>query len=98
MENCNTENKKKMRTADEKRALMSRINRIAGQMNGIKRMLEEDRYCTEILIQLSAIEKAVKGLSCLLLEEHVRTCLFEKVQLGDNSAVEEIIELFRKFQ
>lgn len=98
MEENGIENKKRTRGNGEKKALISRINRIAGQMNGIKRMLDEDRYCTDILIQLSAIEKAVKSLSALILEQHMHTCLVEEIQKGNLEAVDELADLFRKFQ
>lgn len=93
----NSSDKKKTRSEEEKKTFMTRINRIAGQMNGVKRMIEEDRYCVDILIQLSAIEKAVKSFSALVLEEHLQSCLVEGIQGGDLTVVGEIVELFRKF-
>ncbi len=97
MQECFCE-RKKMRSEEEKRSLKARINRIAGQMAGVGRMVEEDRYCADILIQLVAIEKAVKSLSCLVLEEHMHSCLVESVKSGELAAVDEIVDLFRKFQ
>ncbi len=95
MENC--AEKKKHRSDSEKRALIARINRIAGQMNGIRRMIEEDCYCTDVLIQLTAIEKAVKSLAAVVFKEHVHSCLVENIQNGDLSVLDELADLFRKF-
>ncbi len=89
---------KKVRSDEEKRTLRARINRIAGQMNGVGRMVEEDRYCADILIQLAAIDKAVKSLAALMLDSHIHTCLIENIQNGNTDCVEEIAHLFRKFQ
>lgn len=93
---CNC--KKKVRTEDEKKKLISRINIISGQMNGIKKMIEEDRYCGDILIQLSAIDKSIKSLANLILENHMNTCLIENVKNGEYEIINQIIDLFKKFQ
>ena len=89
--------KKKIRTEEEKKALNVRINKIMGQMNGIKKMIDEDRYCDDILIQLSAIDKSIKSLSTLILDNHMRTCLVKSIQNGDTSVVDEIVDLFKRF-
>ena len=98
MENCCSSGKMKMRTEEEKKKIVSRLNRIAGQVNGVARMVEEDRYCDDILIQLSAVEKSVKSLSALIFESHVHTCLIENIQSGNLSVVDEIVDLFKRFQ
>ena len=90
-------NKKKVRTDEEKKSLETRLNRIIGQMNGIKKMIEEDRYCDDILIQLSAIDKSIKSLATLILDNHMRTCLVKSIKDGDMSAVDEIVDLFKRF-
>ncbi len=94
---CN--HKKKARSPEEKRRLVARLNRISGQVSGVKNMVEDDRYCADVLIQLAAIEKAVKSLASLVLEEHVHTCLVENIRTGNSdAAADEIAELFRRFQ
>ena len=93
-ENCN---RKKIRSDEEKRALVSRVNRIAGQINGIGKMIEDDRYCADVLIQLSAVDKAVKSLAAVLLEGHMHSCLVEDIRAGKEDAVGEIVELFKRF-
>ena len=90
-------NKKKIRTEEEKKSLNIRLNKIIGQMNGIKKMIDEDRYCDDILIQLAAIEKSVKSLSTVILDNHMRTCLVKSIQNGDLTVVDEIVDLFKRF-
>ena len=99
MEKCVCEKcKTRPRTAEEKSKLVGRLNRIAGQINGVKNMIETDRYCDDVLIQLSAIDKAVKSISTLILEEHMRTCIVDQLKEGKTEVVDEIVELFRRFQ
>lgn len=90
--------KTKTRGEEEKKALISRVNRIAGQMNGIAKMIENDRYCDDILIQLSAIDKSIKSLANVILENHLHTCVVENIQRGNTDIVDEITDLFRRFQ
>ena len=97
MEHC-CENKTKVRTEEEKKAIASRLNRIIGQMNGIKKMVEEDRYCDDVLIQLAAVDKSIKSLANLVLESHMHTCLIENVRQGNYKVVDEIVDLFKRFQ
>ncbi len=93
------ENKKLTeRSDDSKKKLISRINKLTGQMNGIKKMIEDDRYCDDILIQLSAIDKSIKSLANVILDEHVHSCLIENIQKGNVEVVDEIVDLFRRFQ
>lgn len=77
---------------------MNRMNRIIGQMNGVRAMIEDDRYCDDVLIQLSAIDKAIKSLANVILDEHLHSCLIESIQNGDYEALDEIADLFRRFQ
>ena len=90
--------KKKLRSEEEKKILISRMNRMIGQMNGVKKMIEDDRYCDDVLIQLSAIDKAIKSLANVLLDNHMHTCLVEKILDGNIEIVDEIVSLFKRFQ
>lgn len=90
--------KKKNRTEDEKKELITRINRIMGSLNGIKNMIEEDRYCDDVLIQLSAVDKSIKSLANVILDNHMHTCLIEHIENKDYQIIDEIIDLFRRFQ
>lgn len=92
------EGKKTIRSAEDKKKLITRVNKIKGQMEGISKMIEEDRYCSDILIQLSAIEKSVRSLSTVIFDNHMRSCVVEGIKQGDDSKVDEIIDLFRRFQ
>lgn len=96
---CNTDGvRKTIRSEEDKKALISRLNRITGQMNGIKNMIEEDRYCDDILIQLSAIDKSIKSLANLMLDKHLHSCLIKDIEQGKYSVIDEIVDLFRRFQ
>lgn len=97
MEKCNCKKIKK-RTEEEKKKLESRINRISGQLNGIKKMIDEDRYCDDILIQLSAIDKSIKSLANTILDDHIHSCVIDNVQKGNAEVLDEIVDLFRRFQ
>lgn len=90
--------KTKVRTEEEKKTITNRINRIIGQLNGVKNMIDEDRYCNDVLIQLSAIDKSVKSLANLVLDAHMHTCLIEHIENKDYEIIDEIINLVRRFQ
>ena len=94
---CNC-NKKKIRNLEEKKLLVNRMNRLVGQMNGVRKMIEEDRYCDDILIQLSAVNKAIKAVANNILDNHMHTCLIENIQNGQFEIVDEIVDLFKRFQ
>ncbi len=95
MECCN---KIKVRSEEEKKLLTTRMNKVIGQMNGIKKMIQEDRYCDDILIQLSAAEKAIRSVSNLLLESHMHSCLIENIENGNYDIVDDVIDLIKRFQ
>lgn len=92
------EERKKDRSDDDKRALRSRINRIIGQLNGVGNMIDNGVYCDDVLIQLSAIDKAIKSLANRILDDHMHTCLIENIKRGNTRVVDEIVDLFRRFQ
>ena len=86
------------RDLEEKKLINNRLNRINGQINGIKKMIEEDRYCDDILIQLSAIDKSIKSLANVILESHMHSCVLENIQKGNTQVLDEIVDLFKRFQ
>lgn len=98
MEDKQTNEKIKIRTEEEKKAIINRINRIVGQMNGVRNMIDADRYCDDVLIQLSAIDKSIKGLANFILDAHMHTCMVEHIQKGDTSVIDEIVDFFKRFQ
>ena len=89
--------KKTKRSADEKKRIISRLNRISGQINGIRKMVESDAYCNDVLIQLSAAKSSIKSLSTYILENHLYSCVARDLEKGDLDAMDEIIGLFKKF-
>ncbi len=86
------------RSDTEKKSLTNRLNRIEGQIGGIKKMIEEERYCDDILIQLQAVNKSIKSLANVLLENHMYKCVTEEFEKGNTDIIEEVISLFRRFQ
>ena len=97
MENKKCCDKNTHRTENEKKLLNNRLNRIEGQIKGVKKMISEDAYCNDILVQLSAIENSVKSLSNLLLEKHLYTCIARDLENGKIDTIEEIVSLFKRF-
>ena len=90
--------RKKMRDVEEKKNLITRMNRLIGQMNGVKKMIEDDRYCDDILIQLSAIDKSIKGLANVMIDNHMHTCVIKNIEAGNYNVIDEIVDLFKRFQ
>ena len=77
--------------------LQKRLNRAIGQLGGVKAMLDDNRYCGDVLVQLAAAEKAVHRVSELVLENHLHTCVVEQVREGNEDVVDEAMDLIRKF-
>ena len=88
--------KKKERTDIEKKQLTVRLNKIAGQINGIKEMIDTNRYCGDILIQISAVDKALKSLGNMVLKSHVETCVSDKIKKDDTEIIDELMELIKR--
>ncbi len=91
---CNTKTKK--RTPEEYKKLVNRLNRIEGQIRGIRKMLEEDAYCPDILIQASAANAAINAFSKELLSEHIKTCVAEDVRAGKDEVIDELLVTLQK--
>ncbi len=89
--------KKTHRGEEEKKSINNRISRIEGQLKGIKRMIAEDAYCNDVLVQLSAIENSVKSLSNHILENHLYSCVTQDLENGNLEILDELINLFKKF-
>lgn len=86
------------REKDEKSKLINRIKRLEGQMRGVQNMIEEDRYCNDILIQLSAIDKSIKSLSSQILESHLKSCITTQLKSGNEEIMDEVVETLKRFQ
>lgn len=80
------------------RLLQNRLNRIIGQLNGIGRMLEDNRYCGDILTQTAAAQSALQAFGFAVLKEHMESCVTEEIQKGNKEVIEETVELIKKLK
>ena len=95
---CCARYKKTPRSEEQLKTLRSRMNRIAGQVAGIQRMLDDNRYCGDILTQIAAVESALQSMGYLILKEHMETCVTEGVRAGDTQIMGEAFELMKKLK
>ena len=103
MEHGNNEDKKccccgrkKQRQEKEYKDLVNRLSRIEGQVRGIKRMVEEDAYCTDILMQVSAVNAALNSFNKVLLENHIKTCVRQDILDGLEETVDDLVVTLQK--
>ncbi len=96
MTECNCSKKHKHREESEYKSLMNRLNRIEGQVRGIKKMLESDAYCTDILIQVSAISAALNSFNKELLSGHIHSCVAENIKNGNDEVIDELVVTLQK--
>lgn len=80
------------------RQLRNRINRITGQLNGIQKMLDENRYCGDILTQIAAAESALQSVGYIILQEHMQTCVAEQLKHGNTEILSEAVDLIKKLK
>ncbi|HLS91674.1 MAG TPA: metal-sensitive transcriptional regulator [Limnochordia bacterium] len=82
----------------DKAKLLARLKRIEGQVRGIYRMVEEDKYCVEILIQIAAVKAALNKVGLVLLEDHTRGCVRRAIQTSeDDEAIDELMDVIMRF-
>lgn len=74
-----------------KKNLMTRLNRIEGQIRGIKGLIEKDTYCDDVLTQIAATTAALNSVAKLLLEAHMKSCIVDRIQEGDHEAIDELL-------
>ncbi|MBR3462549.1 MAG: metal-sensing transcriptional repressor [Clostridiales bacterium] len=86
----------KVRSDEEIKDLITRLNRIEGQIRGIRKMVEEDAYCVDVLTQVSAAKCSLNSFSKTLLGSHIRTCVAEDIRNGSEEKTEELVELLQK--
>lgn len=96
MEHCDCCNKTKKRSEEEYKSLVNRLNRIEGQIRGIKGMLEKDAYCTDIIIQVAAANAALNSFNKVLLSSHIRTCVAEDIKAGKNETLEDLLDTLQR--
>ncbi|MBF1027077.1 MAG: metal-sensing transcriptional repressor [Lachnospiraceae bacterium] len=88
--------RKKHRSTAEERDLITRLNRIEGQIRGIKKMLEADAYCPDVLTQVAAARCAMNSFSKVLLASHIRSCVVEDLEAGREETIEELVDTVQK--
>lgn len=88
--------KTKERSDKEYKDLLSRLNRIEGQVRGIKNMVEKDAYCTDILVQVSAVNAALNSFNKVLLANHIKTCVTRDILDGKEETVDELVKTLQK--
>ncbi len=91
---CNE--RKKKRTPEEQKELLKRLKLAEGQIRGIQNMVENDAYCPDILIQVSAVTAALNSFSKKLLACHIRSCVSEDIRAGNDSAIDELVDVLQK--
>ena len=93
---CCCEHKTKERTDKEYKDLLNRLNRIEGQVRGVKGMVEKNAYCTDILVQVSAITAALNSFNKVLLSNHIKTCVAQDIRDGKDETIDELVVTLQK--
>ncbi|MCA4756931.1 metal-sensing transcriptional repressor [Mycolicibacterium fortuitum] len=95
---CSTEDcgRKSHHSEKVKNSITSRLNRIEGQVRGIKGLIEKDTYCDDVLNQIASIQSALNGVGKLLLEHHMRSCVIDRIQEGDTEVLTELLTTMNK--
>lgn len=86
----------KTRTEKQRNDIITRLNRVEGQVRGIKGMIEKDSYCDDVLHQISAAQAALKSISKLILQSHMKGCLVDRIQSGDHEVIDELLNTIGK--
>lgn len=89
---CDTSGERKSHHSDKvKSNLITRLNRIEGQIRGIKGLIEKDTYCDDVITQISATQSALNSVAKVLLEGHLKSCVAERIQEGDMEVLDEVL-------
>ena len=88
--------KTKERSEKEAKDLITRLNRIEGQIRGIRGMIERDAYCTDVLTQISAASSALNSFTKVLLSSHIKTCVAQDIREGRDETIDELVETLQK--
>ena len=97
-EYCKRNRRSTYRTEKDKKELTKRLNIIEGQVRGINQMIADDRYCDDVLVQIAAVNKALKSLGNHILESHLKSCVVHDIQMGNLDILEEVMLLIKKLQ
>lgn len=93
---CECCKKTKVRDEEEYKKLINRLNRIEGQVRGIKGMVENNAYCTDILVQVSAVNAALNAFNKELLSNHIKTCVVEDIKEGKEDTIDDLVATLQK--
>lgn len=93
---CTSHHKTKERPDSEYKDMINRLSRIEGQVRGIKKMVESDAYCTDILIQVSAVNAALNSFNKVLLANHIKSCVTNDIKDGREETVDELVEVLQR--
>lgn len=94
---CSSDEDRKSHHSDKvKSNLVTRLNRIEGQIRGIKRLIENDTYCDDVITQISATQSAMNSVAKILLEGHMKSCVLERIQEGDTEVLDEVLVTIQK--
>ncbi len=91
-----TSDRKSHHSEQTKKNLVTRLNRIEGQIRGVKGLIEKDTYCDDVLTQIAAIQSALNGVSKILLEGHLKNCVVERIQEGDMDVLDEFLTTIQR--
>ncbi len=95
-EKCCCSHKTKERSEEEYKKLIHRLNRMEGQIRGIRGMVENNAYCTDILVQVSAVNAALNAFNRELLANHIRTCVADDIRGGKDETIDELVAILQK--
>ena len=84
------------REDEELQCLYNRLSRIEGQLRGIRKMLDEDAYCTDVLMQVAAVTAALNSFNKVLMANHIRTCVADGIRQGDDEVIDELVTTLQK--
>jgi CsoR family transcriptional regulator, copper-sensing transcriptional repressor len=93
---CCCSGKTKERNSEEIKDLMNRLRRIEGQVRGVEGMVEKNAYCTDILIQVSAISAALNSFNKVLLANHIKTCVADNIRQGNDDVIDELVATMQR--
>ena len=94
---CSNLNERKSHHSDEtKKNLITRLNRVEGQIRGIKGLIEKDTYCDDVITQISAAQSALNSVAKMLLETHMKECVVDRIQEGDLEVLDEVLVTIQK--
>ncbi|WP_210365803.1 metal-sensitive transcriptional regulator [Bacillus sp. REN3] len=96
VDHCGSSERKSHHSEKTKKNLVTRLNRIEGQIRGIKGLIEKDTYCDDVITQISATQAALNSVAKLLLEGHMKSCIVERIQEGDNEVIDELLTTIEK--